>query len=87
MNLNLKKADIKNIGHTAFQQNGKLLLICDSLTANIEKILLKNLLLCFGRNYRIVSIENFYWNKDNLPDILIKTNLPYETYTNLHGIV
>ena len=78
MNLELTKEDIKNIGHTTFNEDGNTDFICDGTTYNIESILLRNILKCFGDEYKMLSTEDY-----NKNDILIKTNLPFEEYMSL----
>ena len=44
MNLDLIKEDLNKIGNTKSSKNGFLCIICNSETANIEEILLRNIL-------------------------------------------
>lgn len=80
MNVQVEKNDIKKIGNTAYNEDGFLAIICDSDTANIEEILLRNILKCFGEEYKIVSAEDFEWDGVEGCDICYTTNLPYELF-------
>lgn len=71
-NLTLEKSDLKKIGHTLFSEDGNVAIVCDLATANIEEILLRNVLKCFG-DYKIVSTEDC--DDDSIEYV---TNLPYE---------
>lgn len=48
-------------------------------TANIEEILLRSILKCFGDEYEIISSKDGYEDDD----ILFFTNFPFETYMSL----
>lgn len=78
MELTVNKNDIRNIGTTSFNDNGFYCIICESNTANIEEILLRSILLCFG-DYKIVETSDCNLNDDD-NDIFIefKTNLPWD---------
>lgn len=83
MNVQVEKADIKKIGNTAFNQNGNLAIVCNGDTANIEEILLRNILKCFGEEYKVISSEDNIWvnvKGEEVYDILFTTNLPYELF-------
>ena len=83
MNLDLRKEDLNKIGNTKSSKNGFLCIICNSETANIEVILLRNILKLFGE-YEILEINDFAWSEedaDNLKfDIEMITNMPKEVY-------
>lgn len=83
MNLDLRKEDLNKIGNTKSSKNGFLCIICNSETANIEEILLRNILKLFGE-YEILEINDFAWSEedaDNLKfDIEMITNMPKEVY-------
>ena len=82
MIIQVEKEDISKIGHTWYNEDGFLAITCDCETANIEEILLRNVLKCFGEEYHIVRSEDFIWqnNDDDVYEIEFITNLPYETY-------
>ena len=84
MTIEVEKEDIRKIGNTWYNENGFLAIICDGDTANIEEILLRSILKCFGEEYHIVSAEDFIWEEDDYDewdfDIEFITNLPYEVY-------
>ena len=54
MNIDVKKDDIKKIGHTCYNEGGFLAIVCDGDTFSIEEILLKSILKCFGDEYKVV---------------------------------
>ena len=83
MNIDVKKDDIKKIGHTCYNEGGFLAIICDGDTCNIEEILLRSILKCFGDDYKVVKAEDDIWEDskgEEVYDILFITNLPYEIY-------
>jgi len=83
--MKLYKEDIKKIGNTAFHEDGLTNIICGD-TANIEEILLRNILELFG-DYEILSSEDFIWDNEitgeEMYDIVFKTNLPWDIYMNI----
>ena len=88
MNIEVVKEDIKKIGNTKYNEDGFLAIICSVDTANIEEILLRSILKCFGKNYHIVDSEDFIWpNEDgeDVIDIQFITNLPYEVYQKIEN--
>ena len=84
MNIQVEKEDIRKIGNVWSNEDGFLAIICNSDTANIEEILLRNVLKCFGEEYHIVSSKDFICQDDDYDewdfDIEFITNLPYEVY-------
>ena len=79
MKMQVNKRDILLIGHTAFNVEGKVSFLCYSLTADIEEILLRNILLCFG-DYRITGRVDYLRGK-GCDEYQIDTNLPWEVYS------
>ena len=83
MNIEVTKEDIKNIGYACYNESGFLAIMCDGDTCNIEEILLRSILKCFGDDYKVVKAEDDVWediNGEEVYDILFITNLPYEIY-------
>ena len=83
MNIDVKKEDIKKIGNTKYNEGGFLAIICDGDTCNIEEILLRSILKCFGDDYKVIKTEDYIWKNDEgevVYEILYVTNLPYEIY-------
>lgn len=89
MNIEVQKEDIERIGKTIFcGEDGTLCIVSDGNVANIEYILLHNILKCFG-DYEIISEEDYCeeygdeedWSEDG---ILFVTNMPYSLYESLH---
>lgn len=77
--MELLKSDLQNIGHTAYKsKDGFLQILCNPQTANIEEILLRNILKLFG-DYEITNVCDFIWGS-GLTDIKFTTNLPFEFY-------
>ena len=86
MNIDVKKEDIKKIGNTKYNEGGFLAIICDGDTCNIEEILLRSILKCFGDDYKVIKAEDYIWEDskgEEVYDILFITNLPYEIYEKL----
>jgi hypothetical protein len=80
MNLEVKFTDLFNIGHTAFNENGKLAILCDVQVANITKILLRSILSIKG--YNIVSVDDFVWENGAI-DVQITTDMDWKEYEEL----
>ena len=83
MNIEVTKEDIKKIGHTCYNESGFLAIVCDGDTCNIEEILLRSILKCFGDDYKVIKADDDIWeniNGEEVYDILFITNLPYEIY-------
>lgn len=89
MNIQLEKSDIRKIGNTKFNEDGFLAIMCDGDTSNIEEILLRSILKCFGDEYKVIKTEDYIWeNKEGeeVYDILYVTNLPYEMYEMIEKV-
>ena len=83
MNIQVEKEDINKIGYTGYKEDGFLAIICNGDTSNIEEILLRSILKCFGEEYHIVSSEDYIWQDNDgeeVYDIQFTTNLPYDIY-------
>lgn len=74
--------DIKNIGHTAYSENGMLNIICDGNTYGIEGILLRSILSCINPKYKIVQEEDFCYD-DGECDWEFRTNMPFAVYERI----
>jgi hypothetical protein len=88
--ISVYKSDIKNIGHTVygrdmiFGDGDKACFVCDLKTANIEKILLREILKLYG--YEIE--ETFYGHSNDgvsvpVGSIDFFTNMPWKEYMAL----
>ena len=76
--------DIEKIGTTTFGgDDGFTHILCDLSTANIEEILLRNILKCFGDEYEILACEDFEW-ENGVEQIEFVTNLPWDLYRELY---
>ena len=86
MNIEVEKSDIKLIGHTIFNMNGYAAFACNATNCGIERILLRNILRCFGNDIAIIDSEDD-WNDEGtqIEGITYITNLSYETYVTLEG--
>lgn len=73
--------DIKNIGHTMFNEGGKLVILCGVRTANIEYILLRSILSIKG--YSIVSVDDFVWAGGEQLDKQFTTDMDWSEYQRL----
>ena len=80
MNIEVKFTDIFDIGHTAFNENGKVAILCDVQVANIVKILLRNILSIKG--YTIVSVDDFVWENGAI-DVQFTTDMDWKEYEEL----
>ena len=86
MNIDVKKEDIKKIGYACYNEGGFLAIMCDGDTCNIEEILLRSILKCFGDDYKVIKTEDYIWEKDEgevACEILYVTNLPYELFEKI----
>ena len=86
MNIEVKKEDIKKIGNTKYNEGGFLAIVCDGDTSNIEEILLRSILKCFGDDYKVIKTEDYIWENDEgeeVYEILYVTNLPYELFEKI----
>ena len=87
MNIEVTKEDIKKIGYACYNEGGFLEIMCDGDTCNIEEILLRSILKCFGDEYKIIKTEVFIWKneegEEEVFDILYITNLPYELFEKI----
>lgn len=77
MNIQVEKEDITEIGFTSYDEDGYLAVMCAMATHGIELILLRNILKCFGEEYKIVE-ENYI---DTCATFI--TNLPYSIYQSI----
>ena len=86
MNIEVTKEDIKNIGYACYNEGGFLAIMCDGKTSNIEEILLRSILKCFGDEYKVIKAEDYKWENDEgkeVYEILFFTNLPYELFVKI----
>jgi hypothetical protein len=86
MNIEVKKEDIKKIGNTKYNEGGFLAIVCNGDTSNIEEILLRSILKCFGDEYKVIKTEDYIWENDEgevVYEILYVTNLPYELFEKI----
>lgn len=88
MELTVERQDIINVGHTWYEEDGMLAVVCHVETSGIEKILLRNILCCFG-DYRIVDTFDLC-NEDedgveieDGSDIVFVTDLPYARFKEM----
>lgn len=76
MQMTLYKSDLWKMGHTFYQEDGNLHIICDITTCNIEEIFIRNILTLFGNDYKIVEVSDFEDENGNF-SIEYVTNLPF----------
>ena len=74
MNIQVEKKDIECIGHTSYNNNGNLAVICSVDTSSIENILLRNILKCFGEEYKIIADYDTDSEEIGNSDIVYETN-------------
>ena len=83
--LTVNKFDLANLHYEKVNEDGFLVLIVrDCLWYGFEKIFIRNILKCFGNNYKIIDIFDIEpINPDIFADSKIITNLPYSEYENI----
>lgn len=81
MKMQVNKSDILRIGHTAFKYEGNVSFYCYSITADIEEMLLRNILKCFG-DYRITGRIDYLRGK-GCDEYQLETDLPWEVYSEV----
>lgn len=74
-NVFVSETDILTIGTIINNKDDNATIVCDSATATISKILLRSILKCFGKEYKIIDKSDYEW-EDGTVDIAYKTNLP-----------
>lgn len=74
--------DIKNIGCTAYSENGMLNIICDGNTYGVESILLRSILSCINPEYKIVQEGDFCYGGGEC-DWMFRTNMPFAEYERI----
>ena len=84
MNIEVTKEDIKKIGYACYNEGGFLAIMCDGDTCNIEEILLRSILKCFGDDYTVTNVlEHICKDDEDLIDgYTLVTNLPFELFEN-----
>lgn len=85
MNIQVEKEDIDHIGHTSYNENGNFAVICSSETSGIEYILLRGILKCFGKEYKIIAEYDTDSEEIEYSDVVFETNLPYSIYLSMCG--
>ena len=86
MELDLRKSDIHGFGHTAFQEDGFLVIAYDvnDDAYNIGMILLRNVLKLFGDECGITKTEEWFEDDDfQNGDIWVYTNLPWDVFMSI----
>ena len=78
----VEKKDITRIGHTHYNENGKLTVVCDGGTYGVEGILLRSILSCINPKYKIVQEEDFCYD-DGECDWELRTNMPFAVYERI----
>ena len=86
MNLQVTGKYIKNIGYKVFDNEGYLTIVTDGSCYGLEDILLRNILRCFGDDYKVT--DSYDCERPDEPedsdemDVAWDTNLPWEIYCN-----
>jgi hypothetical protein len=84
MYLKVKGKDINNIGYKVFDNEGDLTIVSDGSCYGLEDILLRNILKCFGDDYKVT--DSYDYERPVGPedsremDVAWDTNLPWEVY-------
>ena len=86
MNIEVTKEDIKKIGYACYNEGGFLAIMCDGDTCNIEEILLRSILKCFGDDYIVTNVLEHICkvDEDLIDGYTLVTNLPFEIIEELH---
>ena len=82
MYLKLIKSDIYRIGGATYHNddgNCVFVFYGDDVAYGIERIFLRNLLKLFGEQYKVVSVDEYIDEKDEI-STYVTTNLPWEMY-------
>ena len=87
MEIQVEKEDILLIGHTAYEDDGNVTIICDTRYSGFSYLFLKNILKCFGPYEIIDSYEKFTDEQDllSVTDRVFRTNLPFKDYLAIAG--
>lgn len=83
MSIEVEKSDIWKIGRGCWGNNGVYLTIdCNVDTVNIEEILLRSILKCYGEDYTVTNVlEHICKDDEDLIDgYTLVTNLPFEIF-------
>ena len=82
MKIEVTKEDIKKIGNAKYNEGGFLAVMCNGDTCNIEEILLRSILKCFGDDYKVTNVlEHICKDDEDLVDgYTLVTNLPFEMF-------
>lgn len=82
MNITVCKQDLKNMGHTLWNEDGYVSIIQSTGGCGVEYILVREILKCFGKKYKVKSIDDFKLDDEGymVTDENIQTNLPWEIY-------
>ena len=85
MKIEVEKEDIRKIGNSYSNEDGFLAIACDDDMADIEEIMLRSILKCFGKEYHIVCSRDVIWQDDDESGFNIQfiTNLPIEMYEKI----
>ena len=83
MSIEVEKSDIWKIGRGCWGNNGGYLTIdCNVDTVNIEEILLRSILKCYGEDYTVTNVlEHICKDDEDLIDgYTLVTNPPFEIF-------
>ena len=86
MTLQVKQSNIHGIGYKTINNDGFLTIVTDGSCYGLENILLRNILRCFGEQYKIT--DSYDYERPDEPedsdemDVAWDTNLPWEIYAN-----
>ena len=86
MTLQVNQSDIHGIGYKTINNDGFLTIVTDGSCYGLENILLRNILRCFGEQYKIT--DSYDYERPDEPDdsdemdVAWDTNLPWEIYAN-----
>ena len=97
--IKVNREDICKIGHTSYNNDGYLTVICSVDTYRLEELFLRKILQCFGHEYKTtdnygciceydetddtVEISVSMNHRLKMYDMSYETNLPYELYQKI----
>lgn len=81
MTIEVEKSDIWKIGRGCWgNDSGYLTIDCNIDTVNIEEILLRSILKCFGDEYTVTETLEYINDDDMIDGLVLVTNLPFEMF-------
>lgn len=80
LDIHLSKTDILSCGHSAFPDEGCIVIVTDVVEVRKEILMTSLALKMFGPEYKIVKTCEYENEETDMTDVLLYTNLPRELY-------